>query len=462
MTPHPSLESYEPGPRFGRFDQAVILTMVSAILLTALLIWRGDRVGVVVEQLTPTAGAEQVSTQAVMRITFAQDMLANRAAQITLDPPVEGTARWEGRTLVFEPATALQPETTYTVEVEAGLSSQQGRLLLEPVRWTFHTSRPRVVYLRYADDESIQLAVVAPGEAPQQLTNAPFDVLNYAVSPDGLSIAYTLLRADGGGDVWLIGTDGQNNRQLLDCGGSTCSNPVWHPDGRRLVYERRNVLALGAPPGPPRLWWLDVVGGETVAVFEDSQWLGLLASFSPDGQWLSYVSPLAQEVQAYNLETGQTFLIQSRTGESAAWSRDSVYLFFTEAEVLPDTFSVVIYRATLATSEVVKLSGEIPYTDGWPSPSPDGQWLAFNRKAPNEASGKQIWLMQPDGSQARPLTSEVTIHHGPPLWSPDGQSLLYQQYLLAAAAEPAIWLLNVQTGEKQEVVSQGVQPTWLP
>ena len=150
MTPHPSLESYEPGPRFGRFDQAVILTMVSAILLTALLIWRGDRVGVVVEQLTPTAGAEQVSTQAVMRITFAQDMLANRAAQITLDPPVEGTARWEGRTLVFEPATALQPETTYTVEVEAGLSSQQGRLLLEPVRWTFHTSRPRVVYLRYA------------------------------------------------------------------------------------------------------------------------------------------------------------------------------------------------------------------------------------------------------------------------------------------------------------------------
>lgn len=78
----------------------------------------------------------------------------------------------------------------------------------------------------------------------------------------------------------------------------------------------------GAPPGP-RLWWLDVTSSESVAVFQDSQWLGLLASFSPDGQWLSYVLPLAQEVQAYNLETGQTFLIQSRTGESGAWSPDS-------------------------------------------------------------------------------------------------------------------------------------------
>lgn len=63
---------------------------------------------------------------------------------------------------------------------------------------------------------------------------------------------------------------------------------------------------------------------------------------------------------------------------------------FTEAEVLPDAFAVVIFRANLATSEVVKLSGEMPYTDGWPAWSPDGQWLAFNRKLPNEASGKQV------------------------------------------------------------------------
>lgn len=124
MIPHLSLE---PGSRFNRFDQVVLLTIISTILLTALLIWRGDRVGVRVEQLIPTDGAVQISSQAIMRVTFAQDMLANRAAQITIDPPVEGVTRWEGRTLVFEPATALQPETTYTVELGAGLTSQQGR-----------------------------------------------------------------------------------------------------------------------------------------------------------------------------------------------------------------------------------------------------------------------------------------------------------------------------------------------
>ena len=448
--------------RFTRFDQAVVATLVGAILLTALLIWRGDRVGVRVVQILPADGTTNASTQAVLRVTFAQPMVNSRPAQVTLNPPVAGVARWEGQTLVFEPDEALLAETEYTVEIAAGLSSEQGRVLLEPIQWTFATSRPRIVFITYAEDESTQLAIVTPGETAEQLTQETFDVLDYALSPDGLFIAYTLTRADGGSDLWLIGTDGQNRRQLLDCGGSACSNAVWHPDSRRLVYERRNVLTLGAPPGPPRLWWLDVTSSESVAVFEDSQWLGLLASFSPDGQWLSYVSPLAQEVQAYNLETGQTFLIQSRTGESGAWSPDSAYLLFTEAEVLPDAFAVVIFRANLATSEVVKLSGETPYTDGWPAWSPDGQWLAFNRKLPNEASGKQVWLMRTDGSEARPLTAEPTYHYGPPAWSPDGQSLLVQRYNLSAAGSPGIWLINVATGELQEMAPLGILPTWLP
>lgn len=449
-------------PRFTRFDRAVVATLFTALLLTVLFIWRGDRVGVRVTQLLPADGTTTASTQAVFRVTFAQPMTNNRPAEITVVPAISGTTRWEGQTLVFEPDEALQPETEYTVEVGAGLSSEQGRLLLAPVRWTFTTSRPRIVFITYAADESTQLALVTPGEEPQQLTQETFDVLDYAVSSDGLSIIYTLLRADGGSDLWLIGTDGQNRRQLLDCGGSACSNAVWHPDSRRLVYERRNVLTLGAPPGPPRLWWLDVTTGDSVAVFEDSQWLGLLASFSPDGQWLSYVSPLAQEVQAYNLKTAQTFLIQSRTGESGAWSPDSAFLLFTEAEVLPDAFAVAIFRANLATSEVVKLSGETPYTDGWPAWSPDGQWLAFNRKLPNEASGKQVWLMRTDGSEARPLTAEPNFHYGPPAWSPDGQMLLVQRYNLAAAGSPGIWLINVATGELQEMAPLGIQPTWFP
>ncbi|MBK9051665.1 MAG: Ig-like domain-containing protein [Chloroflexi bacterium] len=279
-----------PAPRFTRFDIAVVATLIGAVLLTALLIWRGDRVGVRVEQILPADGSRNASTQAVLRVTFAQPMVNNRPAEVTLDPPVTGVTRWEGQTLVFAPDEPFRAETEYTVEIGAGLRSEQGRILLAPIRWTFATSRPRIVFITYADDKSTQLAIVTPGETAEQLTQETFDVLDYALSPDGLFIVYTLTRADGGSDLWLIGTDGQNRRQLLDCGGSACSNAVWHPDSRRLVYERRNVLTLGAPPGPPRLWWLDVTSSATVAVFEDSQWLGLLASFSPDGQWLSYVA----------------------------------------------------------------------------------------------------------------------------------------------------------------------------
>jgi Tol biopolymer transport system component len=67
------------------------------------------------------------------------------------------------------------------------------------------------------------------------------------------------------------------------------------------------MLVRGAEPDPPRLWWLDPASGETVSVFEDSQWLGYGARWSPDNRWLSYVSPSNQGVQVYNVDDGRNF-----------------------------------------------------------------------------------------------------------------------------------------------------------
>ena len=42
---------------------------------------------------------------------------------------------------------------------------------------------------------------------------------DYAVSPDGLRIAYAAERGDGGADLWLIDVDG-GNRLPADCAGA--------------------------------------------------------------------------------------------------------------------------------------------------------------------------------------------------------------------------------------------------
>jgi TolB protein len=320
------------------------------------------------------------------------------------------------------------------------------------------------LYLAWTDDSFNQLLTVSPqGGPPTPLTFPPDDVLDISVSPDGTLIAYTVFREDGGSDLYRIDSQGQNRQQLVDCAEGACSNPTWEPNGRRIIYERRNFSVGGGAPGPPRLWWLDLSANQTVAVFEDTQWLGSFARFSPDGQWISYISPGNQEIQVYHLASGRSIRIPSSSGEPASWSNDSGSGLVTEIDFSGEQYSIYIYQVDVTTTEAIQMSGTEQVTDGWPVWSPDGEWLAFNRKPPRAPTGKQLWMMRPNGTELTPLTNELELHHGPPAWSPDGRFLVYQQFAQAEPeAEPEIWLLNVATLEKRQLASPGIQPGWLP
>lgn len=446
----------------SRFDRLAWLVIAGSLALAGLLAWRGDRVGARVAAFVPELDAAGISTETTLRLTFAQPMNTTDTPALTLQPAAPGETTWDGSTLIFTPAAPLQPDTLYTVTLPP-LRSQQGQRLLRVPTWQFRTRPPHILFLSPDAQGQQQLFVTAlDGQPPRPLTQGTDEVVDFVVSPDAGIIAYSLSQPDGRANLWFIPALGGDSRQLVDCAGDVCSAPTWTPDGRRLIYERRARGLAGAPPGPPRLWWVDLASGETVPVFQDSQLLGMNPRISPDGRWLSFNVPFSQEVQAYNLETGQSVFAPSQTGEVAAWSPDSRRLLLTDVQIQGEAFAINLFSADVYSHTVINLSAELNVNDGFPAWSPDGAWIAFNRKLARAPMGKQLWLARADGSEAKPLTQDADVNHGPPRWSPDARSLLFQRYILTSQGEPGIWLLNVQTGAQREIARVGSQPAWLP
>ncbi|MEM7118370.1 MAG: hypothetical protein AAF614_38460 [Chloroflexota bacterium] len=321
-----------------------------------------------------------------------------------------------------------------------------------------------ILYLSWGEDFLNQIYLISDDDTPRSLSDEAADVLNFAVSPDGSTIVYALRREDGRSDLWSMATNGRSRRLLLACDDAACSQPRWSPDSQRIVYERRTVLEPNSPPGSPRLWWLDVSSSETVPVFSDTQWLGWGAAFSPNGRWLSYLSPVNQEIQAYNLETGNTVHIPSRSGEPAVWSPQSDTILVTDIQLSDDKFAVHIFAVDLDDNETINLSGEeADVNDSLPTWSPDGNLIAFSRKTPRVAEGKQVWIMAPDGSEAINLTQNPDVHFGTPSWSPDSNYLTFQGYKLSEpGAEPTIWRYDIAEQQLAELASPGIQPIWIP
>lgn len=451
-----------------RFDATVIFFLSVVALLIGVVYWRGDRVELAVRETIPSGSA--ASTRSLLRVTFEEPLAVAENVAFTIEPAVDGEVRVENGRLLFQPKAPLASETTYTVSVNGRFSNAQGRSRKAPITWQFRTGSPRILFISWDNsaDALNQIYQIDPeGGAPQRLTQVPHDVSDFTVSPDGSTVLFTVFREEGGSDLWQMQADGSEQRMALDCAMALCSQAVFVPNSTRVIYERRTVAAPGSPPGLPRLWWFDTASGETVPLFEDSQILGLGATVSADGRFLSFVFPQEQGIQVYRLEDGSGFFIPNRMGSAARWHPESNSLLLSDIQLDGDSqWEVHLLSVDIASEAATSLSAiaGTPVDDSTAVYAPDGSRIAFGRKEPRTAMGRQLWLMDANGSNQIPLTSDKETHHGPFVWSADGRFLMMQQVSLGEAfAQPTLAVYDTETKTLRELTAPAGPPfAWIP
>ena len=220
-------------------------------------------------------------------------------------------------------------------------------------------------------------------------------------SPDGSEIAF-ISDAGGGDNIWIMQADGGGAKQVTKEDFRLLNNPYWSPDGQYLAARKHYTTTRSLGTG--EIWLYHRGGGSGVPVVEKpsekhQKELGEPA-FSPDGRYIYF---------SLDKTPGGTFI----------YAQDS------NGEVFE------IRRHDLETGEtrsfVSGAGGSVR-----PTPSPDGQSLAFVRRIRGESA---LFVKDLTSGVETPVFTgldqdlqEIWAIHGtyPNMdWTPDSKSIVF-------------------------------------
>ncbi|MCC7446500.1 MAG: PD40 domain-containing protein [Anaerolineae bacterium] len=461
-----------------RFDWIVGLFIAALLIVTGIVILRGDQIGIGVQRFTPQASA---SSRAAIRITFDEPIDQPSAeSRLTILPAVRGKLSVTQNQLTFVPEQPLTQGQAYTVTLRAGVQGRTGRVLKQDIQWQFRVTPPRVVYLGPVNNIVQNIYRIDPAQAQpsQQLTQSPKGVLTYDAAPDGSGVIYTQMEPAGTSSLyWWDAATGQT-RLFYECQDAACSSPVWRPDGGAIAFERVNLNSgTGIAPGAPRVWVLDVAANAARPLFNDSQQLGYMPRWSPDGNRLAVINANAGGIVVHDFTTNTDTLISTVSGEMGTFSPDGKWLSFPK--VVAQTNQRFVTHLVL-----VDVSGDLfiqhdlipdsdPNDDVEAAWLPDSKRLIVSRRSPTEPradntqpttiSGAQLYMVDAASGKAEPLVINAVYDHKNVTLAPDGNTALFLRYPLdKPGASPEIWTINLTTRELKLVAVNGVAPRWLP
>jgi Tol biopolymer transport system component len=236
------------------------------------------------------------------------------------------------------------------------------------------------------------------------------DYYNPAFSPDGKRLALEIF--DGKRrDIWVYEWE-RDTLTRLTFAGEANSNPVWTPDGQRIVYSSQEK------GGVYNLWWIRADGAGDAQRLAESKNFQFASSWRPDGKVLAFV-------QVNPGPNGDIMTLPIEGNEKSGWKPGEPKPFVNSA-----------------------------FNEGVPAFSPDGRWLAY---ASNESGSNEVYVRPFPGPGGK---WQISTGGGYlPKWSRNGKELFYRtadskimavSYTISAdsfqADKPQLWSPGQFTG----------------
>jgi len=241
--------------------------------------------------------------------------------------------------------------------------------------------------------------------------------------PGGQKLLMTTL-IDGVSKVFTMDLDGRNKRDVSGETGGFIYGVGASPDGKRISYHENYHIYVADADGSNKM------------KIETGQPFNFGPSWSPDGQWILFVSGERGKSNPYIVRGDGTGLrkladvngyqgwvlfldvddFHEGSSDVPTWGKEGpwVYLTVQAAEGMTE-----IWRASI-DGKLEQLTHSKPGTlNCQPIPSPDGKWICFGS---NRTGTRQLYVMRADGSDVYPIT-DVPPHWGAqwPAWQPAGE-----------------------------------------
>jgi Tol biopolymer transport system component len=301
-------------------------------------------------------------------------------------------------------------------------------------------------------------------------------VFEFTTSKDGINIYFSASNARGGSDLYQIDLIEETNatdnsyrpKKLLVCGLAQCRSPAVSFDSKNLAYEYL-IPSLKGGLGPAQIWLLDLLELSTKPIGHATHET-VQPAWSSTG-WLAFYDRTSQVYEVINPQTKAITQLINQTGQPGKWSPDGEFYLAPEMMYYPSTGDtetgishLLQYGIHAGTSGDISKADSVEDVEG--TYSPDGGTIAFARKyldMERWTFGRQIWTMNPDGSNSHPITDEPDYNHYDLAWSWDRRMLAYVRFNETKLYElPELWMIGFDGSNPIQLVIGGYSPLWIP